>query len=818
MDFKIAIALQLVDNFTKQLFEVRENLTKFSQDIEKTQRGLTKLGETFKKAFDPKTLWETSEKFENFSSQIAQATALPLAGITQTLRAFSEMESARTEMEVAFMTRTGLPEEISKINKIVDELGTKLPGTTADFYRVATALKSAGMSAKDIAEGVLKGASYSWVLFKREVSPEQAAEYMQEFANAFKIPANQFMDFVDQLQRVKFASGLTLTEIAYSTKYFSAEINQLGITGINAFKLMGAWIGTLSQLGLKGETAGTSIRSVLQNIINLDENVAKLSKQGIDLQISTKDFLDENGAFKLEQFLITIRDKLSAINDPLQRMQVLKTLFDGEGMRAIAPLLGKTKEEALEYLKAIKDSFSPEEYEMMKKQIEFGGFSGLEEMAKAMHEQASLQDRINKTLNTFSNIWESLQGTMTSLAAIIGELVAPSMKLLMDTVNNFIGKIADFISKHQTLSKVLTYTVGGFVGFLAVLGAVGIVVASMMKLFAFAFAPFIWFMRIALVKGLTTAIFQNALAFMKWAITGTTSTGWLKTLDFLLLRAKLSMLQLVGVIKLKTIALRAMALAWITSPIGLIIAGISTLIAIGYLLYRNWDKVIKALVWLWNWLKTTLSSVWNWLKTNWQKVLQVFLMINPLTAPIIALQKLIQFVSGINLFQAGQKIVNSLWEGIKSIANKPVQIFKEITQKIRNLLPFSPAKEGPLKDINRIKLIETIAENIKPAPLVNQFSNVLSQATSIRPLVQPVKQVLEPVKAFTQPLIQPVKQVLEPVIKASTSSTNIVINLGGVHITGKMTTDEAKVVAQDIEREIRKVLDKIQNERMRRAY
>lgn len=487
MDFKIAIGLQLIDNFSRQLFEAKESLARFSQDIEKTQQGLSKLGEALKKAFDPKAIWEASEKFESFSARIAQATALPLAGLTKALSSYAEMENARAEMEVAFMTSKGLPEELEKINKTVEELGIKLPGSATDFYRVATALKSAGMSVKDIAEGALKGASYAWVLFKREVSPEQAAEYMQKFANAFKIPAGQFMEFVDQLQRVKFASGLTLTQIAYTTKYISAELNQLGVTGIEAFKMMGAWMGVLKQMGLEGETAGTSLRSVFQNLIKLDENVKKLAKKGLKLQISARDFLDEKGAFKLEEFLITIRERLTAIQDPLQRMEAIKTLFDAEGMRAIAPLLARTKDEALEYLNVIKDVLSPEEYERVKKQIEEGGFSGLEEMAKKMKEQASLQDRINRLLETFTNIWESLQGTMTQLAAIIGGLVAPSLKVLMDIVNKFLGRIANFIDEHQTVSKVLAYTVGGFVGLLVVLGAVGLVIGSVMKLFAFAF-------------------------------------------------------------------------------------------------------------------------------------------------------------------------------------------------------------------------------------------------------------------------------------------------------------------------------------------
>ncbi len=819
--------------------------------------------------------------------------------MTKILRDFSEMENARVEMEVAFMTKTGLPEELEKINKIVEDLGIKLPGSATDFYRVATALKATGMSARDIAEGALKGASYAWVLFKREVSPEQAAEYMQEFANAFKIPANQFMEFVDQLQRVKFASGLTLSEIAYSTKYFSSELNQLGITGIKAFNLMGAWIGTLKQFGIKGETAGTSIRSLLQNIVKLDEHVARLSRQGIDLHISARDFVDEKGAFRLEEFLITIRDRLNAIQDPLQRMQAMRTLFDTEGMRAIAPLLARTKDEAIAYLSAIKDTLSPEEYTRLREQIEKGGFSGLEEMAKKMQEQASLQDRINRTLSTFANIWESLQGTIAQFGAVVGELVAPTLKVLMDTLNTFIGKLADFINEHKTISKVLAHTVGGFVGFLAVLGAVGLVLGSMIKLFAFAFSPFVWILRANLVRGLTSALFQNALAFIKWAATGTASTGWLKALDFFLLKAKFSMLQLIGVIKLKILALRAMAIAWLTSPIGLIIAGISALIAIiensvaffkwaitgnaskewlkkldflllklkysfyevisaikqkivamfswikakilavnwslilrntllflktaffnviaviraftitlfttpvgwfllgmtaiigvGYLLYKNWDRIVK-------WL----SSALNWLKENWKKLAHTILFMNPFTAVIITINNFVRKVFGINLFEAGKKIITTFTEGIKSVASKPVEAMKSIVQKIRNFLPFSPAKEGPLRDIHRIKLIETIAEGIKPEPILDR-----------------IKQTVEKVKTIIPPPIPHPSITHTFTHTPHTQRAHIVINLGGITISGTAGQKEIDNLATELEKRIKSVMERIINDTNRRRY
>jgi hypothetical protein len=162
MNFEIAIALQLFDNFSRQLFQAKESLDRFNKGLAESQNRLKSLSEIMKKAFDPKVIWESSEKVENFSARIAQATALPLAGMTKMLKDFSSLENARVEMEVAYMTKTGLPKEIESINKQIDELGIKLPGSAEDFYRVATALKATGMEIEKIAGGGLKAASYAW--------------------------------------------------------------------------------------------------------------------------------------------------------------------------------------------------------------------------------------------------------------------------------------------------------------------------------------------------------------------------------------------------------------------------------------------------------------------------------------------------------------------------------------------------------------------------------------------------------------------------------------------------------------------------------
>jgi TP901 family phage tail tape measure protein len=720
MDFSVAVVIQLIDNFSRQLTALRDGVSNFNNELNQTQSKLKTFGETLKKAFDPSAIWSASEKLEDFTLKVAQATALPLATLYKTLDAYKSLELAQAEMEVALMTKEGLPtEKIKELNKQVEELGTKLPGTTADFYRVVTALKGASMDLDKIVNGGLKAASYLWVLFKEEASPKEVAEMVQRFSNAFRIAGEDFEAFADQIQRLKFASGLTLTQLADTTKYLTAEINQLGFTGLRASKFMLAWIGTLKQFGVAGETAGTSIRSVLQRISELDKHFEKLRKQGLDLKINLKDFYDEKGAFKLEEFLMAVRKELSAIQDPLQRMQVLKELFDMEGMRAIAPLLAATKEEALMYLEEIRKSIEAthdpkkiaefrEQYEKLKKQIETGGFSGLEKMVRELDNQASLQQRLNRLMNTYANVLEAVEGTLVNLLSVIGSLVAPTLIAMLNPLNNLLGKLADFIQENKTVARVLTLAVGGFVSLLAIMGTVSLAVASFMKLFSLAFAPVKWLMTISLIKKLV-------------------------------------------------LALRGFSVALLTSPIGWIALAVGALIGAVYLLWKHWDTVSR-------WL----AKAWNWLKSSWQKVLE-----------------------SIDLFTAGKKIVESLWKGIESLAMKPIEAMKNIVQKIRNLLPFSPAKEGPLRDIHRIKLIETIASGLNPDPLFSRMRDIVMRVPQFAPPVG-----------------------LRPALAGAT----ITVNIGPIQVHGTEGSKVAQSVASDLEREIRRVFAKIENERYRRSY
>jgi phage-related protein len=64
---------------------------------------------------------------------------------------------------------------------------------------------------------------------------------------------------------------------------------------------------------------------------------------------------------------------------------------------------------------------------------------------------------------------------------------------------------------------------------------------------------------------------------------------------------------------------------------------------------------------------------------------------------------------------AGSNIVSSIASGIRGAIGKVKTAINNVVQAIRNRLPFSPAKEGPLKDLHRLNFGGTISESIANA-------------------------------------------------------------------------------------------------------
>lgn len=89
-----------------------------------------------------------------------------------------------------------------------------------------------------------------------------------------------------------------------------------------------------------------------------------------------------------------------------------------------------------------------------------------------------------------------------------------------------------------------------------------------------------------------------------------------------------------------------------------------------------------------------------------------------------------------DFFNAGKNIVGSIADGIKSAVGKVTGAIGNVASKIRNFLPFSPAKEGPLTDIHKLNFKGPIEDSIEDAiPDVQAKLNTMLAVPTMQPAI-----------------------------------------------------------------------------------
>ena len=143
---------------------------------------------------------------------------------------------------------------------------------------------------------------------------------------------------------------------------------------------------------------------------------------------------------------------------------------------------------------------------------------------------------------------------------------------------------------------------------------------------------------------------------------------------------------------------------------------------------------------IWNGIKSTISSVVNGIRSTVSNIFNSLkgivsgAMNGVKSAVSTGINGALKAVTGMasKFYNAGRNIVTSIADGIKSAVGKVTGAISGIASKIRGFLPFSPAKEGPLKDINKLNFGGPIEDSMDAAiPNVQAKLNTLLKVPNI---------------------------------------------------------------------------------------
>ncbi|MFZ5826499.1 MAG: phage tail tape measure protein [Bacillota bacterium] len=504
-------------------------------------------------------------------------------------------------------------------------------------------------------------------------------------------------------------------------------------------------LGALNSAGLQGGMAGTAYSAAMRQML-------KASKElGFEI------VRNADGGMSFVGTLESIRQKFgdtAAWSDDLrQRMQ---TAFGDEGLRAITLLVGKTGDltrawkevagaagTAAEGQAAFESSLGGQA-EILNNNLTMLKLQLAGSLIPLLNQ---LVPQLQELMNTFTRWSEAHPGLSRTI--ILGLALGAA---ILTIVAPILTATAGFLMMAAAGMQAGAWIARQFLSLGGIVGRAGDVVQTVQIRWLYAQDALRagWTRVSTGARGAVSAMGRAATTIGRVSRTALTA-AWTG------LRSMATGLYQMGVQAIRTAitalpglisATWAFTAALLANPITWIVLAIIALVAAIILLWRNWDKVTTWMGQAWERIKAAfaagrdalmgvLSRITGFFRQYWVEILAVVFpfiglpllivkhwdtiraffgnlwesiktaALNGLTAigewVFAKLQGIYDWIVGLKdrFLAAGRGLFDSLTEGIKSAISKPVELVKGAVQKIRDLLPGSDAKEGPLSTLTR---------------------------------------------------------------------------------------------------------------------
>lgn len=706
------------------------------------------------------------QKYKQSSSGLSLGTTAGIVGAVAAIKPIIDMtekaEEAMTDLKVSFMKAGGAIDPMyEKLMKMGAEMAKTFKGGRSEMLGMFNALINTGMNAQNITREFAVSVVQYATLMKMPYA--EAATEIGRITKMANIAKKDMALLPDLLSRMRILGISNAEEIA--TAVGKSGLGVMGMGGLKNMQAMAAIIANIKQATGGAIEAGGAMQRIMVKMAD-PKSLMKLNAQMAQLGVHMQ-FYDKGGKFLGLQNMIV---QLSQVPQEL-RQKVFGQMFGVRGAVAAAALAkigvkgyNDTVKKLMNQDTLANKASEYQKHAGYKMQLAWDRMKG--QLIKFGLEIMPIFEHFLTIANKLITVIEKLFSKLGILGSIIKwVIVAVTGLRIACALYNFVAGVV--------IKNVLFLTEG---------------YVKMVKWVKSA-ADTIYY-HILNMKKYTLAVWGAIKAGAKW-IAQLAVSMW-----DAMKRAAISVAAYASTLwaTYSPAIIAAISATWaftaalLANPITWVIAGVIALAASVYLILKNWKVISAFFTRLWQSVKQIFSDAWQWIKNMflnytpyglifkhwskivawfsgiWKKVKSIFsgawegikiMLLNYTPIGLIIkhwvsitsffsdlwsnvkkiFMNVVNWIMGIGskFYEAGKNIVKMIWNGIKAMAMKPVEAISNIVKNIRKFLPFSPAQMGPLKDIHKVRIIETIAQTMKPAPMMKAMNAAMNMAIGVKP-------------------------------------------------------------------------------------